>query len=394
MRLSPPPDSLFEASQHALTQTSHILANIRPSSPENVELEISPERLDHALDRRMVEGWERGGPKRPERSRRRSRTRSTVEYADDDVPAPAPPSNPTSSNPTAVPSGTTASREAPPAQHSSGTVQNDLTATIPWDDHTVQNQKMRQLGLVVYRPLHILICIKCKSVINPDHIYSHVRRDLPHAEITPQYCERLSTKFGLTPRSRLERPSGPRSAIPCLQLREGYAYCEGCGYAAKCVRTLTSKHATCPGFGVKTGFAQSFFPHSNQGGYFAVTVPPPQRDSRPVDLVQRLKDAFPDPNPADVPIALPENPRDSNHFLHVQRWVPTLNRLTGAEIQFVTSEANPTLRGLVSNAIDRYMSTVDKSLTDDSSHSIRVAMGSYNGLVFPLGFPCSRLLTK
>lgn len=167
-------------------------------------------------------------------------------------------------------------------------------------------------------------------------------------------------------------------------------YCTVCNHAVERLRTLKSNHITCPGFEIKEGFAQTFFPRSHHGGYFAVTVPPQRRDPRPVNLVQRLKVMFPDPNPANVPMNLPENPADSNHFLSMQKWVPTLNGLTPAEIRFATREVNPDLRELVSGAVGGYMREIDESLAKNSTHQMRVAIGSFTGLVSLLSSPLVR----
>ena len=287
---------------------------------------------------------------------------------------------------------------AMPTPNSSGAAKNNPTLpqppdsapgkkeiTVPWDSDTFQDPEMRKYGLVVNLPLHILLCIGCKSAIDPDRVYAHVRREQRHVDITRGYCDSLKRRFTLTPRRLLRRPSTLRKAIPCLQVKEGYAYCSVCYHACALDRSLQSKHRTCPGHRVKHGLAQAFFPRSHNGGYFAVTLPPPEPSRRPIDLAQRLRDSFPDPSPADVPIELPPNPRDSNHFLEMQQWVPTLDGLTGAEVHFATREANPLLRASVRDALGRYMDAVDESLKH-STHAMRVAMGSYNGFVSPFAF--------
>ena len=285
-----------------------------------------------------------------------------------------------------------------PAQNSSGATENDPSLpqppasaprreeiVVPWDDNTFQDSKMRKYGLVVYLPLHILLCVGCKSAIDPNCTYAHVRREQRHVNITKSYCDSLKGRFTLTPRRLIRRPTTLRSAVPCLQVKEGYAYCSVCYHACAHDRTIRSNHNACPGHRVEHGLAQTFFPKSHNGGYFAVTMPPPEPSRRPIDLAQRLRDSFPDPSPADVPIELPPNPRDSNHFLEMQQWVPTLDGLTGAEVHFITREANPLLRASVRDALGRYMDAVDESLKH-STHAMRVAMGSYNGFVSPFSF--------
>ena len=303
-------------------------------------------------------------------------------------------------------SGSAVGTGALPTQNSSSTFENEPSLphppgsapgkeeiVVPWDDDTVQDPDMRKYGLVVYRPLHILLCVGCKSVINPDHIHTHVRREQRHVDITKAYCDSLKARFRLTPKSLLRRPSIPKRAIPCLQVKENYAYCSVCNRAFAHSRTLRSKHSTCPGHRVEHGLAQTFFPRSHHGGYFAVTMPPSEPRPRLTNLAQRLRNSFPDPDPVDVPITLPPNPRDSNHFLEMQQWVPTLDGLTGAEVQFIAREVNPLLRTSVRDTLGRYMDAVDESLRH-STHAMRVAMGSYNGFVSPFFPQTPPLLTK
>ena len=251
---------------------------------------------------------------------------------------------------------------------------------IPWDDDTFQDKDMRLHGLVAYTPLHILICVDCHSVVDPDLIRLHVRRHHRRTSISHEYCLGLRNKFSLTPKARLKGPSTPRPAIPCLELKEGYVYCTGCNHAMEHMRSLKTKHS-CVGFEIKECFAQTFFPHIHQGGYFPVTVSPQRRELQPVDFVQTLNNAFPNPNPENLPIALPENPRDANHFLELQGWVPTLCGCTGAELWIATREINPDVRSLVSGSIKEYMSKVDYDLSNPKNHTVQCAMASYTGLV-------------
>jgi predicted Fe-S protein YdhL (DUF1289 family) len=252
---------------------------------------------------------------------------------------------------------------------------------------------MARYGLVINRLLKIAICIGCKTVVDPKFIYNHVHKDQRQANLTKTYCEALPGRFSLTPKTLLEPPSALRPAIPCLELKDGYVYCTGCNRAMEHERSLKATHR-CRTFEIKKGFAQAFFPHSHQGGYFAVTLPPRRHDAQPVDTVQLLKNMFQDPPPQDVPIALPANPRDANHFLELKEWVPTLGGLTGSEIQFAVRDINPALRELISDSLKRYMTKVEEALTP-KSRSVEVVMGSYTGSVpfFSMPRP-SRSLTE
>lgn len=145
-------------------------------------------------------------------------------------------------------------------------------------------------------------------------------------------------------------------------------------------RSLKSMHSCPDGVEIREGFAQVFFPRLHQVGYFGVTVRPRQHDVQSMDLVQVLKDTFPDHNPANLLITLPDNPHDTNHFLEIQRWVPALSGLTGTEIRFSVREVNPALRELVSGLIGRYMDKIDEELAAMApmTHAVGVAIGSYN----------------
>lgn len=404
--LSPPPASLFEASRRALDDHRRILANTKPSPSRDAEgvdpvgLEEMRKREERA--RADSEHWNMVIDRRIEERKRHEREldgtassdeSSGLEYIDE-PPREAPFSNSTSSN-------TAATKNAPPVQQSSDTRRDHqqppqrsddregkeppAKIVIPWGDDTVQDEEMLRYGLVVYLPFKILICIACQTVIDPKYIFSHVHKDQPRAGVTKAYCLELAQRFSLTPKHQLNPPSTLTKAIPCLELKEGYVYCTGCNRAMEHDRSLKSTH-TCSGFEIKKGFAQAFFPRAHQGGYFAVTVPPRRPDVQPMDLVQILKDTFPDPNPADRVITLPKNPPEGNHFLEMQGWVQTLNGLTGAQIQYAVREVNTDLRLLVSRSIAKYMSKVDSDLVG-TRHSMRVAMASYNELVFRSHFP-------
>ena len=256
-------------------------------------------------------------------------------------------------------------------------------ASVPWGDDVIQDQEMLGLGLVVYLPLHILICIGCKTVVDPKGIYDHVRGDRPSVQVTKSYCLSLEKRFSLTPKAGLEakRPL-LRSAIPCLKIREGLVRCTECNHAMEHKRSFHGAHSCTNSTIVSSLASQSFFPHEHQGRYFGVTLPTQPREEHPVDVVQAFKDAFPNPSPANVPIRLPDDAREANHFLATQNWIPALDGLTGGEIEDVIKGANPDLRPLVSAAITRYIFRVAKGLEDIGSHSPRVSMGSYTGLAF------------
>lgn len=257
---------------------------------------------------------------------------------------------------------------------------------VPFDSDTVQDEEMRKYGLVAYPPLGIIMCISCQSVINPMEIYNHIRADQRGSRVGKTYCAQLSQRFSLKPKAFLKPPSALRSAVPCLDLREDYSCCTNCNRATEHSSSLTSSPAhKCANFQVRKGFAQAFFPNAHQGGFFGVTLPPKPRDAQPVDIVQTLEDSFPDLDPADLPIALPENPRDGNHFLSIQGWVPALNGLSGAQVWSIVRTINQDVRNKVSKSIDKYLGDIHAALKE-TDQSMRVSIGSYTGFVPTFSF--------
>lgn len=347
--------------------------------PSPKQPKAANERLERFIEKRLEERDER---ECHEREREPSDAGSGLEYADDV-------SDPT---PTAVVEATTASvsgscdkrgdHQNATQASSSGQRKGPVEVSIPWDDDIVQDGDMSHYGFIVHRSLHILICIGCKTVVDPKEIHSHMHDCHPHIRITKDYCESLKKRFSLTPKADLVRMRPPlRRAIPCLELKEGLVRCTGCNRAMEHERSFLGAHS-CDQFTIVGGVGQAFFPHQHHGGFFGVTVPTRQREEQPVDLVQAIKAAFPDPRPANVPITLPLNPRDAHHFLATQDWISALDNLTGAQIRFAVREVNKPLRLLVSGAINRYIARVAEVLRVSTTHSARVAMGSYTGLVF------------
>ena len=135
---------------------------------------------------------------------------------------------------------------------------------IPWDKHTVQEESMIQLGIVVNTELHIFTCLKCKQVIDPSVICKHILHNLPHAEVTDQYCDEMRQRYSLTPKDKLTPPAGLRPAIPNLELRSDYVYCSVCFHAVKLQSSLANKKVhSCAVYKPKTGYAQAYFPSHN-----------------------------------------------------------------------------------------------------------------------------------
>lgn len=249
----------------------------------------------------------------------------------------------------------------------------------PADDDCVDDEVMKQYGIVAYPPLRILLCTTCHSVINPKDIYRHLRSELSEKFVGKTYCKQLVERFALQPKESLKPPSTLRSAIPYLELKEGYVCCTNCNRATEHLSSLKSAH-NCTNFEVRKGPVQAFFPNAHQGGFFGVIAPPKPRDVQPSDIDQVLEENFPDLDPANLPIALPENPRDGNHFLTLQGWVPALNGLNGAQIWFVARVIHKNLRNIVSESTEKYMGETYEALRR-ATHPMTVSIGSYTGFV-------------
>lgn len=248
--------------------------------------------------------------------------------------------------------------------------------TIPWDKYTIQDDKMARLGIAAYTPLGILTCIKCKSVIDPCNIYTHIRGELPHADVDKDYCQSLRERFSLIEAHELKPPTTLRPAIPNLQLHHNYSYCSVCCHAYQREHSLMTKHH-CPHFSVRSGCAQAYFPFYHHGGFFAVAKPLPPPTDQGVDFVEVLKSKYRDPVPADLPIDIPENPRDSNHFLSHRNWGGIVKGLCGRQLWDAVRTANQNLRGAIRHSVDWYVNDVNGKLKTEHPDVWGDAIGSY-----------------
>lgn len=259
--------------------------------------------------------------------------------------------------------------------------------TIPWDEHTIQDEQMVQLGIAVNTELRILTCIKCKQAIDPSAIRKHIRRDLPHVAVTDEYCEGIRQKYSLIPRDELTPPTGLRPAVPNLELRSNYFYCSVCFHAVKLRTSLANKNVhSCPVYEARRGYAQAYFPSHNQGGFFAVTVPEQPPPNEAFDLVGAFKSKYPEPLPQDQPIAIPEDARNTHSFLTDAGWANIVNGLTGRQVWEAARGADRGTKGLISPSIGKYVDDINAELQKAETYSWGVAIGSYNGCA------CFRLL--
>ena len=251
--------------------------------------------------------------------------------------------------------------------------------TVLWNEHTFQDEQMARFGIVVQKDLRILTCVKCKCVVDPSAIGRHIRREIPRAKITEEYCAELRKKFNLIPKQELERPKTLQPAIPNLELRVGYWYCSECCYAVRRKHTLLTKHTTCRNSEPKQGYAQAYFGSHHQGGFFAVAVAQSQPPDRTLNLVKAFKRRFPDPLPENEPIRHPENPRDTNHFLSVRPWMEVVEGLTGKQVWEAVRGVNARMKLAISPSVGKYVDDINTELGKDDMYRQGVAIGSFNG---------------
>ena len=249
---------------------------------------------------------------------------------------------------------------------------------VPWDKDTFQDEEMARYGIAVYIPLHILTCTTCKLVIDPWDIDSHIHKDLPHAKVDKAYCKRLRERFSLVERYKLRPPATLRPAIPNLRLYHNCHSCSVCFHAFKTRHSLITKHH-CPNSSVIFGYAQAYFPYSHQGALFAVTLPPsPPADLEEVDFVEALKSKYRDPDPEVLPIVIPQDPRDTNHFLKLENWGGVVQGLSGHLLWNTVRTANQSLRDMVYRSVEKYVNDVNDELGKKHTFRWGQAIGSYS----------------
>jgi len=263
-----------------------------------------------------------------------------------------------------------------------GDVDGPFDIPMIWDERSFQDNEMSALGIIAHPELKILTCSTCKHVIDPDEIRKHVSRHLPRPAVDKIDYEKLREKFSLIPKKALTIPGSIIPAIPTLHVYRNLAHCTQCGYAVKNPRSL-HRHTTCgEKVRYRLGYAQAYFPKENHGGFFAVTITEPPPNPQPgLNLLNLLKNKYPDPLPGQTPITLTEHVRDTNPFLARSNWARIFNGLTGQEVWNAVRADNDDLRGSVSPSVKRYIQDVNTKLGDSGCDNEGSAIGSYYGFV-------------
>lgn len=256
---------------------------------------------------------------------------------------------------------------------------HDHNPTIRWDESTFQDKRMSCLGIAVHTELHIVTCVTCRSVIDPDKLHAHIAKHVPKDSIPTGYQDELQDKFSLIPKKELRIPGTVRQAIPNLPLYPGVPHCPKCGYAAFDHGTVR-KHDACGPIKPDVGYAQAYYPNANRG-FFAVTVPEPSPPEPDANLVEILKRKYPDPIPSQRPVAIPKATCDANAFLKKEGWGIVVDGLTGEDIWKAVRTCDLDLRKAIAESVKKHMETVNSAISKAGMHAIGVAIGSYHGYV-------------
>jgi len=256
----------------------------------------------------------------------------------------------------------------------------DLTA-IPraeWSEETEQTDEMVKLGLTVNTAVRVVVCIGCRSVIKPSDLYNHVVK-MHSMSTSAHFCQGLEAKYDLHPDPHNMRPGSIVKAIFSLDLFEGYISCDTCGYACgtkKAMNRHMKQSDECKTF--RRRYAQSFRPSSKRM-YFGVELESAEDPvATALDPLAYLKEKF-TPTPfGNVPITSPKNPRDTDHFLNIEKWLIYVEGKTGAEIRDVTREREPELRTEVRTCVERFAHEAVKKLIGTDNEA-RAAIGDYIG---------------
>lgn len=253
---------------------------------------------------------------------------------------------------------------------------NSPPREAPLTEDTVQTEEMQKAGIIVNTAMRIVICLGCRSVIQPASIYSHISRShsLP---MTRRLCEKLTSTYKL--HKNPLRPGKIVNAIYGLDIFPDYMSCDNCGAAFQKDGSMTRhrrESSDCHSATHARRYAQSYASNSGRM-FFGVTLPPDPRPDTHADPIALLKKSY-SPTPFHaIPIKV-IGFRDANHFLSIEKWLEYVEGMTGEQIWHIVRENEPDLREFVKGVVDSYAKEAVKSL-GSADNSVKVAIGDYNG---------------
>ena len=155
-------------------------------------------------------------------------------------------------------------------------VDHTLTTQAEGGEIIIRDSKMQKYGFFINTEWRLAICTMCHSGIGADQLHRHLKKDLKQfsLNISKSYCQSIITQYHLLHQNDLRALTSIPPAIYGLPVRPTMSYCSSCGYAAQAHSSVIRHQvAGCQPSLVVLGFAQAFFPKTNQG-FFAVKVPP------------------------------------------------------------------------------------------------------------------------
>jgi hypothetical protein len=263
---------------------------------------------------------------------------------------------------------------------------NDGSTQVPvveWSADMVQTDAMASVGIAVNTRARVIICLACRQAIQPNRLYDHIRRHAP-MRLPLHACDTILGAYDLIQNPAKARPTTKIAAVYGLDLVSGYLACGSCGYACRSDPALQRhrvRRTRCTRSSFGLSYAQTFTPSSGRM-YFAVdvTASASMEVDEGFDPVTHLKQKYAPVPFQQLAITSPQNPRDSNHFLQLEKWGQFVNGKTGEEIREVVRERKPDLRSEVRLCVNTYAKNLSDPLTSEG-HGAQVAIGDYTGWV-------------
>lgn len=251
---------------------------------------------------------------------------------------------------------------------------------VKWGPDVVQDTQMAIYGFLINKKWNLAICTTCNTGVGAEKLHSHLNNDLKPLgiKVPRTYCKSIIANHHLLPRKKLMRPTSIIPPIHGLPLKSNMKSCGNCGYAANVLYSIQRHQAgKCENSGVKSGYAQTFFPETNRD-FFAVEAPQasaPKPDV-PTPLSTQFQAQYAGPS-GDSLITVPSNTRDMNHFLTLGNWFEEVDGLTGKEARDISRGSASNLHALIRKSVTFYVTTMNEELRKEDP-AVKVTMGDYN----------------
>jgi len=248
-----------------------------------------------------------------------------------------------------------------------------------WSQDTVQTDEMARLGICVNTVARVIVCLECRTAVNPSDLHAHIAKNHPSISTTPTVHEGLVETFNLDPKPVGTRPGSIVTAIYGLELVRGYRSCDDCGYACKVEKRLKEhmkQDEGCRSYSER--LVQTYQPKSNRMYFGVAQDPPGDSDEDPLDPIGYLKKKYVPAPFSLLPIQSVKNPKERNPFLNMERWDEYIQGKSGADLHFLLRERVPELRQEVRVCMERFVSKGARDLAD-TDHESRAAVGDYIG---------------